>query len=167
MLNYVGIAIALASFFIAFLSFNASLRSNERASRPYVFATPFAHLENNRLVDEPRVIAIGSLQAPARVVSQNVSMYVENANGEHVRKVPSGLHEQMPYVIYPDPKQQRTVTTDPILPVAEKLGTGEVLKKTIDIKYQHLSGPPTYSFSQTWRFDPKSERWQEVGITAS
>jgi hypothetical protein len=159
-------ALIIALLALAVSVYSASLSRQEfiAAHRPYVY--PISRIGTDGRMDV-KTILIGCLNAPARIIRQEVSHMVvkdrQDGKAEVIKAIPV-KQPSAPTVLYPSetPTTQITIIDDSQEKLTKELASDPQLKlmRRVRIDYQELSTRRTYFAEANWDYSTKHGVWE-------
>jgi len=157
-------AIAALALFVSMYSAYLSRKEFVLAHRPYVHVTNRRTEENGKPTMDVNTVLLHCLNAPAKIVDQDVSYLVieikEDSQEDIIRTVPVRLTLASD-ILYPSdqPTSQITILYDFKKEILAKYANAK-LRRKIRIDYEELSGHRRYFFEGNWDYNAEHNVWQ-------
>jgi len=162
--------IAVLALCISIYSAYLSRKEFIAAHRPYVFASPRRITKNGRATMDVNTFILRCLNAPAKIISQEVDCLVlktkENGEEEVIKKIP--VNERLDNnVLYPSENTTVQITIrDGFIKDILATNPEDELKIKVRLEYKALSTDRKYDFEGNWDYNRKYNVWQTNNMFA-
>ena len=156
--------IAIVAVVVSLISLHFSRREHINSIRPFIWASEFAHLDEQQLVvPVVQAVMLKVLNAPAKIYSAQYSFEkVSATNNDLILD-----HKDRDFFRYPDSQIQWTFTFNELDKELNSIDSDTHIERHIKIIYGPLSGNQKYYYHSRAKFLLSEKKWEMIEENAN